>query len=64
MNYREDEKVFTLHFSKLDTTNGYLTDQRRVPLVQHKHCSDITIAGIYHTTPMNTAKNRSPECVF
>lgn len=61
---KRKEKVFTLHFSTLGTTIGYLTDQRWVPLVQHNHCSDITIAGIYHTTPMNTAKNRSPECVF
>lgn len=27
-------------------------------------CSRITIARIYHTTPMNTAKNISPEHVF
>lgn len=64
-HYREDilekkKKKKSVHIS----SHVYLIHQRRVPLIQHNHCSDLTIAGINHTTPMNTAKNRSPECVF
>lgn len=58
--WRRKKKKKSVHIS----SHVYLIHQRRVPLIQHNHCSDLTIAGINHTTPMNTAKNRSPECVF
>lgn len=43
---------------------GWLPYRSEISLHQHNHCSDITTAGINHTTPRNTAKSISPERAF
>lgn len=57
------ENVLTLSFREIKKKDkarhtGYLTDQRTVPLSQHNHCSDITMAGIKKNTLLQSTLPR------